>query len=363
MYRTYKFRLKPNQQQTQNLNKMLDSIRTIHELYKEYYCNISDMDKLEILGFFIKLKPGLANGDKSAFLLELNELYNSRSLNKEIKNIFQYSTNYFKSADNDVTPIDENFIYLPAVGFIRYYNGEYSKNIRNVYKFTVYKTIDGKFYVDILSSKNQTIKPKRQLDIDSSVGLDYSSSRLYVDNKGNSPEVHHYLKDNIEQLDELKRKLGKYQKDSTRYKNTLKKYVLLHSKIANQRKDWLQKISTSLSNQYDYIFVEHVCLSEIATHRNLGTSTVDNGYRKFVAMIDYKMKERGKKLIEIERYYPTTKKCNYCGHLIDSISLKQRTWQCPNCRMIHNRDINAAINIRNRGIEIVREKAGGQPAC
>lgn len=363
MYRTYKFRLKPNKQQTLNLNKMLDYIQTIHDLYNEHSYNVSDMDKLEILGYFIKLKPELANADRSALLLEIADLHSARNVNKTKKKIYQYSTNYFKSATNDITPIDKKFIYLPSIGFVGYYNGEYSNNIKTVYKFTVYKTIDEKFYVDILSSKKPTIRAKKYLDIDNSVGLDYSSSRLYVDNKGKSPEIHHYLKDNLDSLDALKRKLGKYSKDSKQYKNILKKYVLLHHKIANQRKDWLAKLSTSLANQYDYIFVEHVCLSEIATHKNLGTSTVDNGYRKFVAMIDYKMKERGKKLIEIERYYPTTKKCNYCGHIIDSITLKQRTWQCPNCRMIHNRDINAAINIRNRGIEIVKEKAGGQLAC
>ena len=363
MYRTYKFRLKPNKAQTQNLNKMLDYIQAIHDLYNKHYYDIKDMDKLEILAFFIKLKPELVNADRFALLLEIADLCNARNTCKTKKNTYQYSTNYFKSATNDITPIDNKFIYLPTIGFVGYYNGDYSNNIKKVYKFTVYKTIDEKFFVDILSSKKPSISAKKHLDIDNCIGLDYSSSRLYVDNRGNSPEVHHYLKDNIKQLDELKRKLGKYPKESKQYKNVLKKYVLLHGKIANQRKDWLQKISTSLANQYDYIFVEHVCLSEIATHRNLGTSTVDNGYRKFIAMIDYKMKERGKKLIEIERYYPTTKKCNYCGYLIDSITLKQRTWQCPNCRMIHNRDINAAINIKNRGIEIVKEKAEGQPAC
>ena len=363
MYRTYKFRLKPNKEQTKKLNKMLNYIETIHYLYYEYHFNIIDMDKLEILGFFIKLKPELVNADSFALLLELADLQNTHKTKKTAKNIYQYSTNYFKSAASNITPIDKNFIYLPSIGFVGYYNGEYSNNIKTVYKFTVYKTINEKFYVDILSSKKISIRAKRHLDINNCIGLDYSSSRLYVDNKGNSPEMHHYLKDNLEHLDGLKLKLGKYPKESKQYKNVLKKYVLLHTKIANQRKDWLQKISTNLANQYDYIFVEHVCLSEIVTHRNLGTSTVDNGYRKFVAMIDYKMKERGKKLIEIERYYPTTKKCNYCGHLIDSISLKQRTWQCPNCRMVHNRDINAAINIKNRGMEIIREKAGGQPAC
>ncbi len=362
MYRTYKFRLRPNVDQINKLNKMLDLITLIHDLYSEHYFTIKDMSSNDILTYFLSLHKELKEGDQAAFLLEIKELSNSKTKGKRNKKIFKYSTNYFRSIDKKNTPYDDKHIYLPSIGSVYYYNGSYTKNIKYIYRYTVYKTINEKFYIDILSVKVPSVTVKKQLDVQDSVGLDYSSSNFYVDNKGNSPTTYHNLKDNSKLLEELRIKIARLPKDCPQYKNALKRYILLHGKFARQRKDCLHKLSTSLADKYDYIFVESINLSEVATHRHQGKAVIDNSYGKFLKMLEYKMNERGKKLVQIDRYYPSSKKCNYCGYVIDSLTLKQRTWQCPNCHMNHNRDINAAINIRNKGIELVMEKAGGQSA-
>ncbi len=362
-YRTYSFRLKPNSSQAKALDKMFELVDLLSDLYYEYFFTIHRMNCIDMLRHLTSINNELLKADKYALLCKLSELNNKYTAKKNIKNSFRYETNYFKFSTDGISPLTQEHIYLPTIGPIKYYNHQYSKGIRFFYRFTVYKTIDGKYFVDILSNKKTGPPKKHGLNLENSIGLDYSSTYLYVDNNGNSPVLQHYLKDNTRTLKDLKRQLARFPKDSKHYNRALKQFVLLHTKISNQRRDYAHKLSTNLANKYDYIFIENLNLSEISTYKQLGKSTTDNGYRKFLHMLNYKMDERGKKLVEIDKFYPSTKKCHLCGEVIDHIDLDIRTWQCPKCKTNHNRDINAAINIRNRGMEIVRKQADGQPAC
>lgn len=362
-YRTYKFRLKPNLTQAKALDKMFELVIALTDLFYEYYFTIHNMEYKDMLRFLISINPELSKADQCALLCELSELNNRYNTKKKYKDNFRYNTNYFKFSSDGIAPLTQEHIYLPTVGAVRYYNNEYAKGIRFFYRFTVYKTIDNKYFVDILANKKSGPPKKSELYIENSIGLDYSSPNLYVDNEGNSPNPPHYLKDRSQTLRDLKRQLSRFPKDSKHYKKALKQFILLHTKISNQRRDYAHKLSTAIANKYDYVFIENLNLNDIAAYKQLGKSTKDNAYRKFVRTLKYKMDERGKKLIEIDKFYPSTRKCNWCGNVIEHIDLEARTWQCPKCKMNHNRDVNAAINIRNRGIELVKQTADRQPAC
>ena len=114
----------------------------------------------------------------------------------------------------------------------------------------------------------------------------------------------------------------------------------------------MHKLSFNLANKYDYVFVEDINLQSIAQFRHLGKSTNDNGFGIFKSFLAYKMADRGKVFHKIDKWFPSSKTCSVCGcyhpELVDSLSVRE--WTCPDCGVKHDRDINAANNIRNKGI-------------
>ena len=125
--------------------------------------------------------------------------------------------------------------------------------------------------------------------------------------------------------------------------------------IANQRKDFSHKKATELADRWDYIFVEHLDLKEMASRA--GKKTMDNGYGEFLELLQYKMEERGKVFAKVDMYFPSSQLCSACGYQNPQIrNLTVRQWTCPNCGVIHDRDINAAINIRDEGLRLIEER-------
>lgn len=123
--------------------------------------------------------------------------------------------------------------------------------------------------------------------------------------------------------------------------------------IANQRKDYLHKLSTEIANQYDAVCVEDLNMKAQANKGfGNGKATMDNGYGMFLNMLAYKLTERGKQLVKINRWYPSSQICHCCGHR-QPMPLKIRTYQCPECSMFFDRDWNAAINIKTEGVRLL----------
>ena len=116
--------------------------------------------------------------------------------------------------------------------------------------------------------------------------------------------------------------------------------------------DALHKKSHSLAENYDAIAIENLNMKAMSQCLNLGKATMDNGYGMFVRMLGYKLFERGKKLIVIDKWYPSTKTCSCCGNK-KPVRLDERTYVCPECGMVMDRDVNAAINIRNEALRML----------
>ena len=129
------------------------------------------------------------------------------------------------------------------------------------------------------------------------------------------------------------------------------KVARCHEKIANQRQDWLHKLSYYFAETYDYIFVEDIDLRAMAGTLKLGKSTNDNGFGMFREMLSYKMKDRGKIFYKINKWYPSSKTCHYCGYIKEDLTINDRKWICPNCGELIYRDWNSAINILNQGFK------------
>ena len=176
-----------------------------------------------------------------------------------------------------------------------------------------------------------------------------------IDDLGRVYDMPQFLRSNLDNISRLRISLSKYEPESTDYKNIIKKLRNLHGKISRRRKDYLHKLSRELANKYDYIFVESLNYSQYMRNPNLTKATIDNSYSMFLEMLDYKMKQNNKKLVKISMYYPSSKRCNNCGYIHKDLLLTQKEWTCPNCGTVLQRDFNAARNIKEEGLKMIKK--------
>jgi putative transposase len=213
----------------------------------------------------------------------------------------------------------------------------------------------GKYYISILVEyENQilTIIPKNFL------GLDFAMHGLYVASDEDDADYPNFLRKAEKRLAKAQRKLSKRQKEShNRYKQRLR-VAALHEKIANQRRDFLHKKARYLADRYDAIGIEDISVKSMAKRKkggkfSFGKSVADNGWNMFTTMLEYKLAWQGKKLIKMDKWYPSSQLCHVCGYQNhETKDLSVREWDCPKCGSHHNRDKNAAINIREEARRI-----------
>jgi putative transposase len=130
------------------------------------------------------------------------------------------------------------------------------------------------------------------------------------------------------------------------------KVARLHEKVANQRKDFLHKLSRQITNAYDVVCIEDLNMKGMSQALNFGKSVSDNGWGMFTTFLNYKLQEQGKQLIKIDKWFPSSKMCSCCGTVKDKLSLSERVFVCD-CGNVLDRDINASINIKNEGMKLL----------
>jgi putative transposase len=173
---------------------------------------------------------------------------------------------------------------------------------------------------------------------------------LYIDSNGNKPSYPRYSRLAEERLSKEQRKLSKMKKGANNYKKQKLKVARIHEQIANQRKDFLHKLSRQIVNAFDCICIEDLDMQGMSKALNFGKSVHDNGWGMFTRMLEYKLAELGKYIVKIDKFYPSSQLCSSCGYQNPAVKdLSIRQWECPKCGVIHIRDHNAAINIREEG--------------
>ena len=223
----------------------------------------------------------------------------------------------------------------------------------NIKSATISKTAAGKYFVAILI-EYETAALAIQPTIEMTLGLDYSSPTLYVDNQGDNADYPRFYRKSEQKLQKEQRKLSHRKKGGKNYRKQKLKVARVHEKIANQRKDFLHKRSRQIANVWDAIVVEDIHLRGLSSSLKLGKSTNDNGFGMFRTFLEYKLIEQGKRLIVIDKWFPSSKLCSHCGNVNNELTLADRNWICPNCKSELDRDINAAINIRNEGWRLLQ---------
>lgn len=258
-----------------------------------------------------------------------------------------YTTN---NVNNIIRVNNEHKIHLSKLGWVKF---EEHRKIPNKYKIksaTLSLTPSGKYYISVLTEYEYEISEKA-LDKNKSLGLDYSSHDFYVDSQGRSPEnLHHYYRDLQDKLAFHQRKLSRMTKGSNNYQKQKIIIARIHEKISNQRKDFIEKESTKLSNLYDIICLENINMQNISQSLKLGKSTLDNAFGKFRVRLEQKMFLQGKQVVRIDKWFPSSKMCRFCGYINKDLKLSDSVWTCE-CGQVLNRDENAAINILNEGLK------------
>ncbi|MBD7985500.1 transposase [Sporosarcina sp. Sa2YVA2] len=215
---------------------------------------------------------------------------------------------------------------------------------------TISRSATGKYHISILTEYEHTPMKK---EIKQVVGLDFTMNGLFVESeKGKKANYPRFYRRAEEKLAKEQRILSKKAKGSSRWEKQRIKVARLHEKVANQRKDFLHKQSWRLANRYDCVVIEDLNMKGMSQALRFGKSVADNGWGMFTTYLGYKLENQGKRLITIEKWFPSSKTCSDCGHVKAALSLAERTYSCE-CGFVSDRDWNAAINIKNEGMLII----------
>lgn len=246
--------------------------------------------------------------------LHLNAAYKNFFRDKKVgfpkfkKKVFaeSYATN---KVGNNIR-FEKKKLKLPKLGLVKI---KQHRNIPENYilkSVTVSRTSSGKFYVSILFEYEAEIKPK---EVNCAVGLDFSMSELFVSSNGKVAHYPKYYRSMQTKLKKEQRKLSHCERGSHNYYKQKQRIARCHEKVANQRKDFLHKLSREIANLYDAVCVEDLNMQGMAQALRFGKSVYDNGWGMFTSFLAYKLKQEGKYFVKIGKQFPSTQICSACG--------------------------------------------------
>ena len=374
MNKAFKYRLYPTKEQAALFNNTFGCCRKVW--------NLMLADKLvsyKETGKFVSVTPARYKSEYS-FLKDVDSLALSNvqlNLQRAFRDCFsktrKKNTGFpkFKSAKHSrrsyttnnqngtVAISDDRHIRLPKLGKVRAVIHRHSDTSWNIKSATVSQDGDGRYYVSVLFEYDAVI-PVCKPDMTKVIGMDYASDGLYVDDTGVRGTEHKYYRESQKKLAKAQRRLarmvgsGKRKAKSSNYLKQLRKVNKIHKHVSNQRLDYLHKRSTEIANRYDAVCVEDLNM-KAQSNKSFGNgkATMDNGYGMFQSMLSYKLADRGKRLVRVDKWYPSSQICHCCGKRHPEMKdLKIRIMRCD-CGNVMDRDQNAAINIRNEGIRIL----------
>jgi putative transposase len=239
-------------------------------------------------------------------------------------------------------------VFIPKLKFTDIdLHREFKGEIKTV---TVSKTTTNKYYISILVDNKKELPEKQPIKLNTTVGVDLGIKDFAITSDGKKFKNHDFFKSALRELRVEQRSLSRKQKGSNHYIQQKLKVALLHEHIRNQREDYLHKITKYLVDNYDTICIENLGVSNMMKNNKLSRAIGDMGWYKFKSLLEYKCEWYGKNLSIIGRFDPSSKSCSVCGKINKELTLKDRNWICNSCGTEHDRDINAALNIRNFGL-------------
>ena len=371
MYKAYKFRLYPNDNQKILINKTFGCTRFIYNHFlnkckEEKFIKAYDMCK-ELKELVLDY-PFLKEVDSMALRCSIFNLedsyknyFSKRSAYPSFKNKFSkqsYRTNCITSVyknkkySNIKIDIKEKMIKVPKLGLVKirgYRNlNELTDRIINI---TIEKEKTNKYYVSVITEKEE--KTPKKITPTSIVGIDLGIKDLVVTSDGEKYPNPKEINKREKRLKRMQRKLCRQVKGSNNYNKTKEKIARIHSKIKNSRKHNIITIANKIVKEHDIIVSEKLNVKKMSSNHKLAKNILDVSFNKICELLKWKAKLLGKYYYQVDTYYPSSKICSHCDNKTEITNdLKVRMWECENCGNTNDRDINASINIMFEGIKI-----------
>ena len=247
---------------------------------------------------------------------------------------------------NDQFSIDGSRIRIPNLGWVRM--REALRFVGKIMSATISRVADRWFVSITVDTKDHSHLPKAENQ--GVVGVDLGVSALATLSTGEviaGPKPYKAL---LDRLRRLSRSLSRKQKGSSKRKKVKAKLAKLHARIAAIRSDVLHKLTSDLTRRFHTIGIEDLNVRGMLKNRHLARSIADMGFFELRRQLEYKTAMRGGQAVVADRFYPSSKTCSECGHKLEELPLAVREWTCPVCGSIHDRDVNAAINLKNMAV-------------
>ena len=376
MYKSFKFRLYPNKEQKELLNKSFGCSRFIYNYYlsiiknngyKNAYANISNyVNNLKYEYSFLQEIDSVIIR-KTLFHLDdnLKKYYNNNFGYPKYKCKFDrhsYTTsaiykNYKnKRYCNIELDLVNKRVKLPKLKWI---DTRGYRNIKSVSGKIINATIsrdkNGKYYVsivfDMIDINNKDFIPRNI------VGIDLGIKKLLTLSDGITYENNKYIEKYEKRIKRLQRELSRKIKRSNNYNKCKKKLAILHSKLKNARKYYIHNITKKITDEYDIITCEKLTIQKMLSNKELSKKISDSSFYEIIRQLEYKSKNKGKLLYQIDTYYSSSQKCHICGNIDKKYkNLIERVYKCSKCQNEIDRDLNASINIMYEGVKLYMKK-------
>lgn len=375
MLKAYKYRIYPTAEQRAKIDATIGCCRLVYNLALEIKIYAYQTQGISLSGYTLEKD-----------LVELkNEFYwfkqvDSQALQASVKMVDISFKNFFNGSGypkfknklgkqsfvcpnvpkrvnwNDNTLTIAKIPNIPIV-LSRRFDGE-------IKKITISKTTTNKYFASILVDNGIGLPILQPINPATTIGLDTGIKSFVISSDGRTFEANRKLKDSLKRLKCLQRRASRKVKGSTSRKKANKSVAILHEKITNKRLDYIHKVThelTSDNQATSCICIEDLNVSGLLKNHKLAQAMSDVSLGKFYDILSYKCAWRGINLIKIDRFAPSSKRCSTCGSIKDKLPLSERTWTCLNCSTVHDRDNNAAENIKYYGLKLSGMGSPGEP--
>ena len=367
--KAFNIRLYPNKGQANFINKTIGGCKLAYNvmlkskqyLWKNYHTSYNP----KIAQLIEDIGEPLENVDSQGLantLMDLNKAYSNWFNSLSSKNKCKQKAPKFKDTKSksgsyrnamikkDIDKLIQNDkIFLPCAKCVKFRGTVEKDKIKKIYNITVKRTNTGKYFASLCCD----VEVNEPEHTGEAIGLDLGIKDLIIPSVGNKIDNKKFFRNNEKKIKHLQRELSRKKKGSHNREKTRLKLAIAHEKLSNKRNNYLHQLTTKLAKENSIICIEDLNVKGMMKNHNLAKSIADCSFSMIRKMLEYKCNWYGRKLVVIDRWSPTSKKCNNCGHIMKDWNLGIREWTCPKCGTHHDRDVNAAKNILDEGMKIL----------